>query len=68
MVLFLIGLIYYIITWKKISLNRKRLSHIDSPECLKNKKATIIPKNNDNNWFLFALTVAFHCQSIKKHP
>ena len=34
----------------KISLQR-RGSHIDSPEWLKNKKATINPKNNDDKCF-----------------
>ena len=36
---------------QKISLNRKGSSYIDSPKWLKNKKATINPKNNDNNCF-----------------
>ena len=40
-----------------ISLNRGG-SCIDSPEWLKNKKATINPKNNDGNCFQYALTVA----------
>ena len=34
----------------KISLNRGE-SYIDSPEWLKNKKATINPKNNDDKCF-----------------
>ena len=34
----------------KISLNRGR-SYIDSPKWLKNEKATMNPKNNDNNAF-----------------
>ena len=34
----------------KISLNRGR-SYIDSPKRLKNKKATINPKNNDDKCF-----------------
>ena len=34
-------------TFRKISLNRRR-SHIDSPEWIKNKRANINQKNNDN--------------------
>ena len=41
----------------KISLSRGG-SYIDSPEWLKNKKATINPKNNDNRCFQYALAVA----------
>ena len=42
--------------------------YIDSPEWLKNKKATINPKNNDNNCFLYALTVALNYQNINNNP
>ena len=35
---------------QKVGLKRGR-SYIDSPEWLKNKKATINPKNNDDNCF-----------------
>ena len=35
---------------------------------MKNKKATINPKNNDNNSFQYALTVALNYQNIKSHP
>ena len=38
----------------KISLNRGG-SYIDSPEWLKHKKETIIPKNNDDKCFQSAL-------------
>ena len=38
----------------KINLNRRR-SYIDSPKSLKNKKATINPKNNDDKCFQYAL-------------
>ena len=40
---------------------------MDSPEWLKNKK-TINPKNNDDNCFQYALTVALNYQNIKKDP
>ena len=51
----------------KISLNRSG-SNIDSPEWLKNKKATINPKNNDDKCFQYALTVALNYEQIKKDP
>ena len=51
----------------KVSLSRGR-SYIDSPEWLKNKKATINPKNNDNKFFQYALTVAKNHEQIKSHP
>ena len=52
---------------QKISLNRGG-SHVDSPKWLKNKKTTINPKNNDDNCFQYALTVALNYQNIKKDP
>ena len=53
---------------QKTSLKRTGLSYIDSPEWLKNKKATINPKNNYDNCFQYALTVALNYQNIKKDP
>ena len=50
-----------------VSLSRG-ISYIDSPEWLKNKKATINPKNNDNRCFQYALTVALNHEQIKKDP
>ena len=50
-----IDLLYYHL--QKIGL-KKGGSYIDSPEWLKNRKATINPKNNDHNCFQYALTVA----------
>ena len=52
---------------QKLSLNRKGLSYTDSPKWLKNKKATINPKSNDNNCFQYVLTVALNYQKIKSH-
>ena len=51
----------------KISLSRGE-SYIDFPEWLKNKKATINLKNNDNKCFQYALAVALSHQKIKTHP
>ena len=51
----------------KISLNRSG-SYTDSPEQLKNKKATINPKNNDDKSFQNVLIVALNYQNTKKNP
>ena len=51
---------------QKTSLSRKGGSYIDSPEWLKNKKATINPKNDDDNCFQYALNIALNYQNIKK--
>ena len=49
----------------KVNLNRRR-SYIDSPWWLKNKKATINPKNiNDDRCFRYALTFALNYGKIK---
>ena len=49
----------------KISLSRGGL-YVDSPEWLKNKRATINPKHNDDKCFQYALTAALNYQNIKK--
>ena len=51
----------------KISLNRGG-SYIDSPKWLKTKKATINPKNNDDECFKHAITVALNHEKIGKDP
>ena len=51
----------------KISLSRGG-SYIDSPKWLKNKKTTINPKNNDDKYFQYALTVALNHRQIKNNP
>ena len=51
----------------KVSLSRGGL-YIDSPKWLKNKKATINPKNNDDKCFQYALTIALNYEQIKKNP
>ena len=60
-----VNLLYYHL--QKISLKREG-SYIDSPEWLKNTKATINPKNNDDNCFQYALTVSLNHKQIKSHP
>ena len=61
-----VDLLYY--NLQKTSLNRQGSSYIDSPEWLENKNATINPKNNENNCFQYALTVALNYQNIKSYP
>ena len=51
----------------KISLSIGR-SYIDYFEWLKNKKATINPKNNDDKCFQYPLTIALNYDQIKNHP
>ena len=43
-------------------------SYIQSPKWVSNKKATINPKNNDNNCFQYAITVALNHEEIGIHP
>ena len=57
--------LYY--NFNKISLSRGG-SYIDSPKWLKNNKAKINPKNDDDKCFQYALTVALNYEQIKKHP
>ena len=51
----------------KMSLNRGE-SHINSPEWLKNQKATINSKNHDDKCFKYALIVALNYAQIKSYP
>ena len=51
----------------KISLNRGG-SYIDSPSWIKNKKATINPENEDNEYFKDAITAALNYNSINNNP
>ena len=60
-----INLLYYHL--QQVGLKRGG-SYIDSPEWLKNKKAAINPKNDDDNCFQYALTVALNHQNIEKNP
>ena len=51
----------------KRSLNRGG-SYIDSPDWIKNQKATINPKNKDNEYFKYAITAALNHNKINNHP
>ena len=58
-------LLYYHL--QKIGLKTGE-SNIDSPGWLKNKKATINPRNNDDDCFQYSLTVALNHKQIKSNP
>ena len=60
-----VGLLEYRL--HKISLNRGG-SYIDCPARLKNKKATINPKNKDNEYFKYAVVAALNYNKINNHP
>ena len=48
---------------------RRGWSNIDSPDWIKNKRATINPINKkDNKSFQYAVTVAWNYEEIKKDP
>ena len=54
-------------SFHKISLKRGK-SLIKSPEQVINKRATINPKNKDNKYFQYSITVALNHQNIENHP
>ena len=43
-------------------------SYIDSPDWIKNKIATINPKNEDDKYFQYATTVTLNQEEIKRDP
>ena len=57
--------LYY--DFNKTSINRGG-SYIDSPKWLKDKKSTINPKNNDDKYFQYAVTLALNLDNIDNHP
>ena len=57
-----VQLMYY--KCDKVSFKRGGL-HIDSPNCIKNKKATINLNNEDGKCFQYAVTVALNYEEIK---
>ena len=64
--LFLIDLIVLYYNQTKISLNCGG-SYIDSPKLLKNKKATINPKDNNDKYFQYAINVVLNYEQIKSY-
>ena len=51
----------------KVSLSRGG-SYIDSPKWLKNKKAIINPKNNNDRCFQYTAAIALNYQNLKNNP
>ena len=43
-------------------------TYIGSPKWLKDKKSTINPRNNDDNCFQYAVTLALNLDNIDNHP
>ena len=60
-----VDLLYY--KCHKTSLNRGG-SYIDSLIWLKDKKATINPKNDDDKCFQYYIAAALNLEQIKSHP
>ena len=53
----------------KISINRSDGSYIKSPDWIENKKATINPKNkNDDQFMQHVISVALNYEQIDNHP
>ena len=61
------GVNYLFYDFNRITIS-KGGSYIESPKCLKDKKCTINQKNNDNNCFQYATTLALNFNNIDKHP
>ena len=62
-----VDLLYYHL--HKTSLTRGKSYIIKSPQWLKNKRATINPKNKkEDNCFQYALTVSLNCEKIVENP
>ena len=60
-----VQLLYY--KCHKINIKREG-SYIDSPDWIKNIKATINLKNQDDKCFQYAATVVLNHEEIKKDP
>ena len=43
-------------------------SYVDSPKCLKSKKAAVDPKNIDDKCFQYAIAVVLNHKNILKDP
>ena len=62
-----VDLLYYDL--HKTTLKRAGSSYKKSYEWIRNKRATINPKNeDDNNCFQYSLTVSLNHQNIRNHP
>ena len=60
----------YLLHYKCCKINSKRgKSYIDTPDWIKNKKATINPINKkDNKCFQYVVTVALNYEKLDKNP
>ena len=61
------GINFFYYNFNKMSIYRGG-SYIDSPKWLKDKKSMINPKNNDDNCFQYAATLALNFDNIDNHP
>ena len=61
------GINYLYYDLNKVSIS-KGGSYIDSPKWLKNKKSSTNPKNNDNKFFQYAITLALNYDKIDRNP
>ena len=61
------GVNYLFYDFNRVSIS-KGGSYIESPKWLKDKKCTVNQKNNDNNCFQYATTLALNHDKINKHP
>ena len=50
-----------------VSLSRGG-SYLHSPKWIKTKKATVNPKNNDENYFQYVIMAALNQEQIKRDP
>ena len=61
------GINFFYCSFNKTSIYRGG-TYIDSPKWLKDKKSTIIPKNNDDTCFQYAVNVALSLDNTDNHP
>ena len=65
LIFYRVDLLYYML--HKISLNRGG-SYVISPDLIKNKKATINPRNENNECIEYAITAALNHERINRNP
>ena len=58
---------FIVLYFHKISLKREK-SYIKSPEWVINKRPAINPKNKDDKYLQYSITVALNHQNIENHP
>ena len=60
------GINFFYYSFNKTNIYRGG-TYIDSPKWLKDKKSTINPKNNDDKYFQYAVTLALNLDDIEKN-